>query len=117
MANKTIEQFVVESGADKPVYTPHEIKEVYEIVSEFYEGDDIEEFIYSDDIDAKEEFIEENEIVNLRVCDTCGKFIKEGYLYQDYDMFCSKECFIDAYGKAIFDNADDDELYWANLED
>jgi hypothetical protein len=51
------------------------------------------------------------------VCDTCGKFIKEGYLYQEYDMFCSKECFIDAYGQAIFDNADDEELYWVDLVD
>lgn len=108
---KTFEQF-----NQKQMYTPEEYKVVYDIVSEYYDGDDIEEFIYSDDIEAKEEFIEENEIETLRVCNYCGKFMNEGYIYRDYETFCSDECFINSYGKSIFNNADEDELYWTAWE-
>lgn len=111
MMIKTFEQF-----NQKQMYTPEEYKVVYDIVSEYYDGDDIEEFIYSDDIEAKEEFIEENEIETLRVCNYCGKFMNEGYIYRDYETFCSDECFINAHGKAIFNNADEDELYWTSWE-
>lgn len=111
MMIKTFEQF-----NQKQMYTPEEYKVVYDIVSEYYDGDDIEEFIYSDDIEAKEEFIEENEIETLRVCNYCGKFMNEGYLYRDYETFCSDECFINSYGKSIFNNADEDELYWTAWE-
>ena len=111
MKIKTFEQF-----NQKQMYTPEEYKVVYDIVSEYYDGDDIKEFIYSDDIEAKEEFIEENEIETLRVCNYCGKFMNEGYIYRDYETFCSDECFINAHGKAIFNNADEDELYWTAWE-
>ena len=111
MKIKTFEQF-----NQKQMYTPEEYKIVYDIVSEYYDGDDIEEFIYSDDIEAKEEFIEDNEIETLRVCNYCGKFMNEGYLYRDYETFCSDECFINSYGKSIFNNADEDELYWTAWE-
>lgn len=111
MMIKTFEQF-----NQKQMYTPEEYKVVYDIVSEYYDGDDIEEFIYSDDIEAKEEFIEENEIETLRVCNYCGKFMNEGYIYRDYETFCSDECFINSYGKSIFNNADEDELYWTAWE-
>lgn len=111
MKIKTFEQF-----NQKQMYTPEEYKVVYDIVSEYYDGDDIEEFIYSDDIEAKEEFIEDNEIETLRVCNYCGKFMNEGYLYRDYETFCSDECFINSYGKSIFNNADEDELYWTAWE-
>jgi hypothetical protein len=111
MKIKTFEQF-----NQKQMYTPEEYKVVYDIVSEYYDGDDIEEFIYSDDIEAKEEFIEENEIETLRVCNYCGKFMNEGYIYRDYETFCSDECFINSYGKSIFNNADEDELYWTAWE-
>ena len=111
MMIKTFEQF-----NQKQMYTPEEYKVVYDIVSEYYDGDDIEEFIYSDDIEAKEEFIEENEIETLRVCNYCGKFMNEGYIYRDYETFCSDECFLNSYGKAIFNNADEDELYWTAWE-
>ena len=111
MMIKTFEQF-----NQKQMYTPEEYKVVYDIVSEYYDGDDIEEFIYSDDIEAKEEFIEENEIETLRVCNYCGKFMNEGYIYRDFETFCSDKCFINAHGKAIFNNAGEDELYWTSWE-
>lgn len=99
----------------KPEYTKTELKDVLDIVSEFYEGDDIEAFIYSTDVEDKENFIEDNGIESLRVCVTCGKFITKGYNYNDYETFCSKNCFIDIHGKSLFDNADDDELYWTDF--
>ena len=114
MAIKTFNQF--NAMKHNLVYTPEEYKSVYKIVSEFYDGDDIEDFINSDDIETKEEFIEENDIDNLRVCYSCGKFMSEGYIYRDFETYCSEECFVETNGKAIFDNADDDELYWTAWE-
>lgn len=111
---KTFEQF--SSGSTKQMYTPEEFQKVYDIVSEFYDGDDIEDFIYSTDVEDKEDFIMENEIETLRVCYTCGKFIREGYIYNDYETYCSDKCFIAEHGKATFDGADDDELYWTAWE-
>jgi predicted DNA-binding helix-hairpin-helix protein len=111
---KTFEQF--SSGSTKQMYTPEEFQKVYDIVSEFYDGDDIEDFIYSTDVEEKEDFIMENEIETLRVCYTCGKFIREGYIYNDFETYCSDKCFIAEHGKATFDGADDDELYWTAWE-
>lgn len=111
---KTFEQFT--SGSAKQMYTPEEYDQVYDIVSEFYDGDDIEEFIYSTDVEEKEDFIMENDIETLRVCYTCGKFISEGYIYNDFETYCSDECFIADHGKATFDGAGDDELYWTAWE-
>jgi hypothetical protein len=110
---KTFEQFT-RGGKEK--YTPEEYEMVYEIVSKYYTGEDIEEFIYSPDVEMKEEFIEENEIENLRVCGTCGKFITEGYIYRDFETFCSDECFMNMHGKQAFENAGEDELYWTAWE-
>ena len=110
---KTFEQFI---RGDKEMYTPEEYEMVYDIVSKYYMGEDIENFIYSPDVEAKEEFIEENEIENLRVCGTCGKFITEGYIYRDFETFCSDECFMNMHGKQAFQNADEDELYWTAWE-
>lgn len=100
----------------KEMYTPEEYKQVYDIVSEFYDGDDIEDFIYSTDVETKDDFITDNEIENLRVCFTCGKFITEGYLYNEYETYCSDKCFIDTHGKSVFDNVDEDELFWTAWE-
>ena len=63
---KTFEQF----SGKQLVYTPEEYQTVLDIVSSYYDendpnyydGDSIEEFIYSSDIDAKEDFVDENEI-------------------------------------------------------
>lgn len=114
MGIKTFEQFnAMNRNHD---YTPEEYDAVYAIVSEFYDGDDIDEFIYSTDVDEKEDFIMENEIETLRVCYTCGKFISEGYIYNDFETYCSDKCFIADHGKATFDGAGDDELYWTAWE-
>ena len=110
---KTFEQFTRD---DEKMYTPDEYEVVYDIVSEYYIGEDIEDFIYSSDAAAKDEFIEENEIENLRVCGTCGKFIIEGYVYRNFETFCSDECFMDIHGQQAFENADEDELYWTAWE-
>lgn len=110
---KTFEQFTRD---DEKMYTPDEYEVVYDIVSEYYMGEDIEDFIYSPDIDMKDEFIEENEIENLRVCGTCGKFITEGYVYRNFETFCSDECFMNMHGQQAFENADEDELYWTAWE-
>lgn len=109
---KTFEQFIKNNA---PKYTPEEYQEVYDIVSDYYDGD-VDEFINSSDVEAKEEFIEDNEIETLRVCQTCGKFITEGYIYRDFETYCSEECFIKEYGKSQFENADDDVLYWTAWE-
>lgn len=111
---KTFEQFT--SKQKKEMYTPEEYQTVYDIVSEYYDGDNIEDFIYSTDIEEKEEFIEDNEIETLRVCMTCGKFMTEGYIFRDFETYCSDECFIIAHGKPTFENADEDELYWTAWE-
>ena len=107
---------VVESishSSSKPAfeYTPEEYQTVYDVVSEYYDGDDIEEFIYSTDIDDKYEFIEENEIENLRVCENCGKFMNEGFLYLDIETYCSEECLIESQGMY-----DKDDAYWTAWE-
>ena len=122
MAIKTFEQFA--KSQPNPTYTDDEYQTVYDIVNEYYDendneyfdGDTVEEFIYSSDIEAKENFIEDNEIETLRVCQHCGKFITEGYIYRDFETFCSDECFIREHGKATFENADEDELYWTAWE-
>lgn len=108
---KTFEQFI---KSNAPKYTPEEYQEVYDIVSDYYD-DDIDEFIYSSDVEEKEEFIEDNEIETLRVCQTCGKFITEGYIYRDFETYCSDECIISEHGKDVL-NTDEDELYWTAWE-
>ena len=108
---KTFEQFIKRNA---PKYTPEEYKEVYDIVSDYYDGD-VDEFINSSDIEAKEEFIEDNEIETLRVCQTCGKFITEGYIYRDFETYCSDECLTSAHGNDVL-NTDEDELYWTAWE-
>ena len=113
MAIKTFEQFTSKPNC---VYTPEEYEVVYGIVSEYYDGDDIEDFIYSQDTDEKDDFITENDIENLRVCFNCGKFITEGYLYQDFETYCSDNCFVKVHGRATFENADEDTLYWTAWE-
>lgn len=110
---KTFEQFTRDN---EKMYTPDEYEVVYDIVSEYYMGEDIEDFIYSSDTAVKDEFIEENEIENLRVCGTCGKFITEGYVYRNFETFCSDECFMNMHGQQAFENADEDELYWTAWE-
>ena len=42
--------------------------------------------------------------------------MNEGYIYRDFETFCSDKCFINAHGKAIFNNAGEDELYWTAWE-
>ena len=111
---KTFEQFI--ANEPKPEYTPEEYQTVLDIVSQYYDGDDIEAFIYSPDFEEKEDFVMENEIETLRVCQHCGKFMTEGYIYRDFETYCSDECFIAEHGKPAFDNADEDELYWTAWE-
>ena len=115
MKIKTFEQFNA-SKQKKEMYTPEEYQAVYDIVSEYYDGEDIDDFIYSTDVEEKDDFITDNEIDTLRVCLSCGKFITEGYLYRDFETYCSEECFVNEYGKSLFDNADEDELYWTAWE-
>lgn len=119
---KTFERF--SKSQPNPTYTQEEYDNVLSIVSEYYVENDpdaygcdsIEEFIYSSDIEAKEDFIESNEIETLRVCQHCGKFMNEGYIYRDFETFCSDECFIKEHGRATFENADEDGLYWTSWE-
>ena len=111
MAIKTFEQFT-----QRGIYTENEYNTAYAILSDFYEDDDLEDFILNGDTEEKEEFIEDNDIQTLRVCQHCGKFMNEGYLYKDFETFCSDECFIKEYGKSQFENADDDVLYWTAWE-
>lgn len=96
------------------MYTTEEYKKVYDIVREYYEEDDIEDFILSTDVEEKDEFITDNDIESIRVCSTCGKLITEGYIYNDYETYCSDKCFIENHGKSVFDNADEDELFWTD---
>lgn len=104
------------SKTKREIYTDEEFDEVYDIIAEYYDGDDIEDFIYSTDIEEKEDFIMENDIKNLRVCNTCGEFILEGYMYNNSEIFCSDECFIKKHGRSVFDAADGDELYWTRWD-
>lgn len=92
-------------------YTPEEYQAVYDVVSEYYDGDDIKEFIYSTDIEEKMDFIEENDIQTLRVCENCGKFMNEGFLYRDIETYCSEECLTESQGMY-----DKDEVYWTAWE-
>ena len=109
-------QQLVESdthSGEKPAfeYTPEEYQAVYDVVSEYYDGDDIEKFIYSTDIEEKMDFIEENEIENLRVCENCRKFMNEGFLYRDMETYCSEKCLIESQGMY-----DKDDTYWTAWE-
>lgn len=98
---KTSEQF--KRSTTKPIYSLEEFEAIcgiiYDIVSDSYDEDDIDEFIYSSDVEAKEQFIEENKIENLLVCQNCGKFIVEGCIYRDKETFCSNECLMEKYGE------------------
>ena len=49
--------------------------------------------------DNVKQFIEENKIENLLVCQNCGKFIVEGCIYRDKETFCSNECLMEKYGE------------------
>ena len=98
---KTSEQF--KRSTTKPIYSLEEFEAIcgiiYDIVSDSYDEDDIGEFIYSSDVEAKEQFIAENKIENLLVCKNCGKFIVEGCIYRDKETFCSNECLMEKYGE------------------
>ena len=48
------------------MYTPEEMAVVRDIVAEYYDGDDIDEFILSTDVEEKEEFIEELELPTIK---------------------------------------------------
>lgn len=116
---KTFEEFVNEAAVPHTpeiVYTPEEYKTAYDIVSQYYDGD-VDEFLYSTNIEEKVDFILENDIESLRACEVCGKFINEGYIYDDITVFCSDECAIAYLGKARFDHTDEDTLYWTVWED
>ena len=97
------------------VYTPEEYKTAYDIISEYYDGD-VDEFLYSTNIEEKVDFIITNEIETLRACEVCGKFINEGYIYDDITVFCSDECAISYLGKARFEHTHEDVLYWTAWE-
>ena len=98
------------------MYTQKEFDAIKSILSEYYTDEDIEDFINSKDIELKEDFLLDSEIENIRVCQCCGKFILEGYLYQDYETYCSDKCFISTHSKSEFQNADEDILYWTAFE-
>lgn len=110
---KTFEQFTQD---EKEMYTPEEYEMVYDIISEYYIGEDIEDFIHSPDVEVKWDFLDEKEIESLRVCGTCGKFINEGYIYRDFEFYCSDKCFKHMHGYQAFEDADEDELYWTAWE-
>lgn len=50
---------------------------------------------------VKEEFLQrfnEEDWPEMRICDTCGSFMKEGYLLGDMaEHYCSRECAIKSY--------------------
>ena len=52
MAIKTFEQF--SAAQENPVYTMEEYEAVYDIVSDYYDDDDIEDFIISPDSTASQ---------------------------------------------------------------
>ena len=59
---KTFEEFVNEAAVPHTpeiVYTPEEYKTAYDIVSQYYDGD-VDEFLYSTNIEEKVDFILEN---------------------------------------------------------
>ena len=111
---KTFEQFTNASNGGIN-YTPEEYKIAFDVVSQYYDGD-VDEFLYSTDIAEKVDFILDNEIEDLRACEVCGKFINEGYIYDDITVFCSDECAIEALGKARFESTHEDVLYWTVWE-
>lgn len=116
---KTFEQFINEDASPhipEIVYTPEEYKIAFDVVSQYYDGN-VDEFLYSTNIEEKVQFIIDNDIENLRACEVCGKFINEGYIYDDITVFCSDECAIKYLGKSIFDHTDEDSLYWTVWED
>lgn len=98
-------QFVNEStnGAQNPLSIHEKINEPF---TDFVERAQEE----------KVDFILSNEIETLRACEVCGKFINEGYIYDDITVFCSDECAIAYLGKARFDHTDEDTLYWTAWE-
>lgn len=115
---KTFEEFVNEAAVPHTpeiVYTPEEYKTAYDIISEYYDGD-VDAFLYSTNIEEKVDFIIMNEIETLRACEVCGKFINEGYIYDDITVFCSDECAISYLGKTRFERTHEDVLYWTAWE-
>ena len=110
---KTFEQFASQRDvekAKKEMYTPEEFKEVYDIVSEYYDGDgDIEAFICASDkngVREKTDFVDEHNLYGkLDVCHYCGKFVvsnedddEDGCIIVDNtESYCSWECFQEVY--------------------
>lgn len=108
---KTFEQFaqsVKDEKKKKEMYTPEEFKEVYDIVSEYYDGDgDIEAFICADDENGdKSDFVDEHDLYGeLDVCRNCGKFVvnDECIIIDNSESYCSFDCAIKAYGHSRYE--------------
>lgn len=115
---KTFDEFINEAAVPhipEIVYTTEEYKIAFDVVSQYYDGD-VDEFLYSTNIEEKVDFILDNDIEDLRACEVCGKFINEGYIYDDITVFCSDACAIESLGKARFENTHEDVLYWTVWE-
>ena len=46
-------------------------------------------------IDEKESYLLDKDIVQLRVCDNCGKIIENGYIIYGCEHYCSDACLRD----------------------
>ena len=56
-------------------------------------------------IDEKEDYLLDNDIVQLRVCNNCGKIIEDGYVIYGCEQYCSDTCVRDMIERAHFDES------------
>ena len=73
---------------------------------------------------VRQDIIDEWELETIRICEHCGRLMYEGYLVDDCECFCSKNCVKEDKGwsEAEFNeeiaNADSDNatIYWTKWE-
>lgn len=88
--------------------------------------DDAEDIIkvFIENPTERQDIIDEWELETIRICEHCGRLMYEGYLVDDCECFCSKDCVKEDKGwsEAEFNeeiaNADSDNatIYWTKWE-
>ena len=81
-----------------------------------------EDFI--NDPEKRQSIIDEWELESIRICDHCGKPMYEGYMWEDFNTYCSKKCVKEANGwpdstfEEYIKHAEEENaaLYWTKWE-
>ena len=98
-----------------------------ELIKNRCNQDDARQFVedFINDPDIRQNMIDEWELETIRVCEHCGQPMYEGYLVNDCEIYCSKECVMSARNwseeefeeLAVYaDDGDNVSCYWTAWE-